>query len=197
MSIKKYTIKILIILIILITNIMFVQKNNVLATDFIEQGKNFLMVGEDEYNVVNKDALQGTSKSIFKVLLSMAICISVIIGAVLGFQFILGSVEGKAKVSEALIPYIIGCVVVFGAFTIWEIAVNIGNSAENAIKVPPPKEDTVEGSIEGAISGAELIQIKEFRYWYRKFVQTPRTDYCRRGKRLDSRRLERFSYLDG
>lgn len=128
MSIKNCVIRILIILIILTINMMFVQKNCVLATDFITQGREFLTKGGDEYNVVNKDALQETSKSIFKTLLSIAICISVIIGAILGFQFILGSAEGKAKVSEALVPYIVGCVIVFGAFTIWELAIQIGNS---------------------------------------------------------------------
>lgn len=38
------------------------------------------------------------------------------------------SAEDKAKVKEALIPYIVGCIVIFGAFTIWSIAVNMGQS---------------------------------------------------------------------
>lgn len=38
------------------------------------------------------------------------------------------SAEDKAKVKEALIPYVIGCAVIFGAFTIWSIAVNLGQN---------------------------------------------------------------------
>ena len=41
-----------------------------------------------------------------------------------------GSIEGKAKIKEALVPYIIGCIVVFGAFFIWKTLVNIGNDLE-------------------------------------------------------------------
>ena len=31
----------------------------------------------------------------------------------------------KAEVKKSLIPYVAGCVVVFGAFTIWKIIVTI------------------------------------------------------------------------
>ena len=41
-----------------------------------------------------------------------------IVGVVLGIQFITGSVEAKSKVKESLIPYFTGCVVIFGAFGI-------------------------------------------------------------------------------
>ena len=34
-------------------------------------------------------------------------------------------IEEKAEIKTMLIPYIIGCVVVFGAFTIWKIVVDI------------------------------------------------------------------------
>ena len=37
----------------------------------------------------------------------------------------MGSIEEKAEIKTMLIPYIIGCVVVFGAFTIWKIVVDI------------------------------------------------------------------------
>lgn len=49
-----------------------------------------------------------------------------IVGTIIGIQFMVASAEDKAKVKEALVPYIIGCIVIFGAFTIWSIAVNIG-----------------------------------------------------------------------
>lgn len=49
-----------------------------------------------------------------------------IVGTIIGIQFMVASAEDKAKVKEALVPYIIGCAVIFGAFTIWSIVVNIG-----------------------------------------------------------------------
>ena len=36
-----------------------------------------------------------------------------------------GSVEEQAKVKQTLVPYVAGCVVLFGAFTIWKIVVTI------------------------------------------------------------------------
>lgn len=49
-----------------------------------------------------------------------------LVGTMIGIQFMVASAEDKAKVKEALVPYVIGCAVIFGAFTIWSIAVNLG-----------------------------------------------------------------------
>ena len=38
-----------------------------------------------------------------------------------------GSASEKAQVKETLIPYVVGCVVVFGAFGIWKLVINIFN----------------------------------------------------------------------
>ena len=43
----------------------------------------------------------------------------------LGIQFMVGSVDQKAKVKDSLIPYIVGCFVIFGAFGIWKIVLTI------------------------------------------------------------------------
>ena len=36
-----------------------------------------------------------------------------------------GSVDQKAKVKDSLIQYIVGCIVIFGAFGIWKIVLTI------------------------------------------------------------------------
>ena len=54
--------------------------------------------------------------------------LGILIGAILGIKFMIGSVEEKAEIKAALVPFIIGCVVVFGAFGIWKIVVTIGNN---------------------------------------------------------------------
>ena len=72
--------------------------------------------------------LKELSDTIYNVLLIIGTVIAVIIGAILGIQFITGSVEQKAKVKDSLIPFIIGCVIIFGAFGIWKIVVSIGAS---------------------------------------------------------------------
>ena len=35
----------------------------------------------------------------------------------------LGSVEQKAEVQKALVPYVIGCIVIAGAFIIWRLVI--------------------------------------------------------------------------
>ena len=37
----------------------------------------------------------------------------------------ISSAEEKAEVKKMLIPYIVGCIVVFGGFGIWKLVVNI------------------------------------------------------------------------
>lgn len=129
MNVRKVVFSLLII--VLIINILFLP-NSYASTidDIFTSADNFINIGEKPENVINKTNLQTTSNTIYKVLLAIAICVSVIVGAVLGVQFILGSVEGKVKVQEALVPYIIGCFIVFGAFTIWTIVTSILSSLE-------------------------------------------------------------------
>ena len=39
----------------------------------------------------------------------------------------MGSASQKAETKELIIPYIVGCVVVFGAFIIWKIVIELFN----------------------------------------------------------------------
>lgn len=92
------------------------------ADSFISAGQNSNMI------VVDKAELKGASDSIFNILLLAGMIIAVILSSILGIKFMMGSVEEKAQVKETLIPFVIGCIVIFGAFTIWKIFVTIGNN---------------------------------------------------------------------
>lgn len=100
------------------------------VSDMFKSADDFLSKGRSPTTVIDEKKLQSTSNTIYKWLMTVAICVAVIIGAIIGVQFITGSIEGKAKIQEALVPYIIGCIVVFGAFFIWKTLVNTGNSLE-------------------------------------------------------------------
>ena len=50
--------------------------------------------------------------------------IAVVVGIVLGIKYMIAGADEKAEVKETLLPYIIGCVVTFGAFGIWRILIN-------------------------------------------------------------------------
>lgn len=62
-------------------------------------------------------------------LLGIGIFVTLIVGVVLGMRLMFASVENKAKSKEALMIYIIGCVIIFGSVGIWRILVNILDSS--------------------------------------------------------------------
>lgn len=119
--------------IILIFIMCVCLSNNVCAMDnVISAGDSFLQAGESSEAVIDEDSLKETSNYIYNVLVAIAIVIAIVMGTIIGIQFITGSVEQQAKVKETLIPYIIGVFVVFSAFTIWKIAVTIGNNVSSS-----------------------------------------------------------------
>lgn len=124
---------------ILIFGILIFEFNMVYATDnsgdtdpfgtVFGGAKNFVSAGNEE-NTINIDEgrTQNASSVIYNVFFSIGVVVAVIMSSVLGIKFMIGSVEEKAQIKESLVPFIIGCVVVFGAFGIWKIVVTIGNS---------------------------------------------------------------------
>ncbi len=57
--------------------------------------------------------------------LAIGTIIAIVAGIVIAMKFMANGAEGKAEMKAELTPYLIGCVVLFGAFTIWTIVVNI------------------------------------------------------------------------
>lgn len=89
------------------------------ADDFIQSGV------DDKHPTIDDSNLQDMSNLLYNTLLIIAIVVAVIVGLVIGIQFMTGSVEQKAKIKETLIPYIAGCIVIFGAFGIWKLVVTL------------------------------------------------------------------------
>ena len=74
---------------------------------------------------IKQEDLKKVSDIVYNILLIIGIVVAVIVGLILGIKFMTGSVEQKAQVSETLMPYVVGCIVVFGAFGIWRVILNI------------------------------------------------------------------------
>lgn len=96
--------------------------------DIMNNGNNFLNAGSESSTMIDQNDLKSLSNFISGVLLTIAIGVTVITGAIMGLNFITQSIEEKAKVKESMVPWIIGIIVSFGAFTIWEVAVNLFQS---------------------------------------------------------------------
>ena len=97
-------------------------------SDVISGGDSFIDAGKDGSAKIDKGSLQNASSSIYNILLICGVIIAVLIGSIMGIKFMIGSVEEKAEIKAALVPFAIGCIVVFGAFGIWKIVVTIGNN---------------------------------------------------------------------
>ena len=123
--------KVFFILIILI--ILFSINTKVFAwSEVISGGKQFISDGESSGQTqVTSEKIEDLSGYIYNILLVSGV-IAVVVVTVLGIQFMIGGAEGQAKVKEMLVPFIVGCVVVFGGFAFWKIAITIGEKLESA-----------------------------------------------------------------
>lgn len=129
--------KLLTIILIIIVSIMFLNTNIVHAaglSDVITGGDNFIGASSSSGVGIDTNKITDVSSMVYNILLTAGIVVAVIIAAILGIKFMIGSVEEKAQVKDSLVPFIIGCVVVFGAFGFWKIFVNIGNEVTDEAK---------------------------------------------------------------
>lgn len=85
---------------------------------------------QPEKDPVDQQKMQAISNSLFNILLTIAVILAIIIGLIIGIKFIMSSAEDKANIKQALIPYVAGCVVAFGAFGIWKIVVELLNQTQ-------------------------------------------------------------------
>lgn len=88
--------------------------------EVIEGADNFIK-SADTNNTINKSSMQKTIDLIYNIFLAVGLVVAVICGLILGIQFMMSSSEGQAEVKEKLVPFIVGCVVIFGAFGIWKL----------------------------------------------------------------------------
>lgn len=127
--INKIIIAIIAVLILICTYIPSNAKA-VTMKSIIEGGDIFTQSASNTelFNETNqKSAVDG----IYYILLGVGIVLAVIIGIVLGIQFVTTGVTGQAKIKEKLIPYVIGCIVIFGGFGIWKAVINMSNEVLN------------------------------------------------------------------
>ena len=113
------------ILVLFILSMMLVMQTTYAVDDIIEAGGSFIKKGEQQQQAIQDSQIKTVSDQIYNILLAIGTVIAVIIGAILGIQFMVGSMDEKAKVKESLIPFVIGCVIIFGAFGIWKLVITI------------------------------------------------------------------------
>lgn len=120
---KKRTFKIILIVMF----IAFVLSSQVLAvSDIFSQADGWIGTGKNHTNTtMDTTKLKTTSDTIYNIFLGVGTAVAVIVGAILGIQFMTAGVDKKVEVKQALVPYIVSCIVIFGSFGIWKLVVTI------------------------------------------------------------------------
>lgn len=122
-----------IIIIILIFMITIFLCSSYSFADVSDDAESFINAATENSSnadpVGNTDAMTNAIKDISGLLTGIGIIVAVVVAAILGIQFMMGTVEEQAKIKESIIPYVCGCVVIFGALGIWRLVINLLNDA--------------------------------------------------------------------
>ena len=118
---------IVMILVFIVMMAMFTRTSFAITVmdDVIGDGDDFIGRANTTSDYINTTKLQDISNDVYNMILAIGMVIAVVIGLILGIQYMITSVEEKAKIKQTLTIYVIGCVVLFGAFMIWKIVMTI------------------------------------------------------------------------
>ena len=95
-------------------------------SSWVDDADNFLESAGNSITV-DKDQLTSASDEIYNTLTSIGMIVAVIVGMILGITYMMTGAVDKAKVKESIMPYLLGCIVIFGAFGIWTLVINVMN----------------------------------------------------------------------
>ena len=119
MKIRKKTIIISIIFLIIIFSLLFIT--NTYAINFIPDD----YAPNSTTSVVGGDRILSIGNIIVGVVQTVASIVSVAALIIIGIKYMMGSAEEKAEYKKTLLPYIIGAAFVFAASTIASIIFNL------------------------------------------------------------------------
>lgn len=127
---KKVLISIIIFSVIILGGFCNYSNADTSLDSTISQGDSFISTGKNQKDIatINGNKFSSVVKTVYNILLIIGVSVSVIIIGIMGIKIITGSVEDKAEIKEQMVPYLIGCGVMFGAFTIWKIVMVIAGA---------------------------------------------------------------------
>lgn len=120
--------KVLLILVmaILIINIPLYSKADNPFDNILNAGNDFISEGQQSTAIgIESSRMEPLSNFISNTLLVIAVGVTLITAAMMAINFTIQSMEEKAKIKEAMVPWIIGIFVTFGAYGIWRITMTV------------------------------------------------------------------------
>lgn len=76
----------------------------------------------------SKTSMESIGKTIIAYVTNAAMVIAVVMIAVLGIKYMMGSAEEKAEYKKSLVPLLVGAILVFGAAAIAKVIVGLANT---------------------------------------------------------------------
>ena len=129
MNNKKIIIVILITIITLLIIGLF--KSNVYAADsaddIMSKADNWVQGGENnQKGTINEKDLKDGINILYDVFVGIGILLVTVIGMLLGIKIMMASsADEKSEYKKQIKTYVVGVVVIFGAYIIWKFAINI------------------------------------------------------------------------
>ena len=118
--------KIINTIIIIFCIILFIPQSTYALGDIMQTGKKWETDGKaNAAGTIDTTTLSETSGKLYNLLLAVATVVAIIVGAILGVQFMTAGIDQRVKVKESLFPYLISCIVVFGSLGIWKLVVAV------------------------------------------------------------------------
>lgn len=119
----------IVLLLSLITILLSSTVKAFTVREWFDQSKNALDTGNaNKNNKMDTTELKNASSILFNVLLGVGTGIAVIVGAILGLQFMQAGIDKKVQVKESLVAYVVSCLILFGAFGVWKLITTIMSS---------------------------------------------------------------------
>ena len=92
--------------------------------DISDSAQAFLDAGSTDHTN-SQESMQNMSEIVYNVLFAIGIIAAIIIGSIIAIKIMTAGIEEKAQYKEYLIPYVMGVVILFGAFGIWKLVVEL------------------------------------------------------------------------
>lgn len=88
-------------------------------------GADQFISGANTTGTFDEEKLQENIGIIYNIFFACGLVVAMAGGIALGIKFMTGSIESKAETKELLKPYLVGCVIIFGAFGIWKVVMSV------------------------------------------------------------------------
>lgn len=111
----------------LITSIMLIAILLVICSTTIFAKVNINNIKSDDSSAGGASEIAEIGSYVFSGITSIGIVLSVVIVAIIGIRYMLGSADERAEYKKSMMPYLIGAALVFGASTIAKAIVGLAS----------------------------------------------------------------------